>query len=453
MQPRLSRNLLLVTLVSATGGFLFGYDTIVINGANQYLKAFFNLTPFQEGFAGASAILGCIPGAMCAGFISDRYGRRNLLFLCAVLYGISAIWSAVPQTFTEFLIARFIGGLGVGASSMVCPVYVAELAPAKWRGRLGALFQVGIVSGALVTVFINAQIHGLGDESWNTAYGWRWMLGAELVPSLFFLGLLFFTSESPRWLLGRGREAEARVIFESVSDREQAGREIAAVKAVLGRDEGRFSELLGPRYRPALIIAVALMAGSQFSGINAIAYYSTKIFATAGAGMSDAFRATVMITLIGFVCALLAFALVDRVGRRPLLIFGNTVQVLALGTVAWFFFQGSAGLPLLVAVLVFGGVFNLAMGPLPWIISAEILPAKLRGRAMSVATFVIWSSCYVVAQTFPMLHDNPSVGPARTFLVYAACSLATLIFVLIKVPETKGRTLEEIESAWQARKR
>jgi len=198
-------SLLWVTLVAATGGFLFGYDTAVINGANQYLKAHFGLNPAQEGFAGASAILGCIPGAMVAGFLSDRFGRRKVLFLCAVLFAVSALFSAVPRTFNEFLIARFIGGLGIGMASMCCPIYIAELAPAARRGRLGSLFQLGIVVGIFLTLFINAWIQGRGDETWNVSTGWRWMLGAEVIPAMFLLSLLMVAPESPRWLIKAGR--------------------------------------------------------------------------------------------------------------------------------------------------------------------------------------------------------------------------------------------------------
>src|SRR5262249_11715411 len=193
--------LILVTLVAAGGGFLFAYDPAVINGANQYLKLHFGLTPFQEGLAGASAIAGCIPGAMLAGFLSDRFGRRRVLFLCAILYALSGLLSAIPRTFVEFLLARFISGLGIGASSMICPVYIAELAPAAKRGRLGTLFQFGIVSGIFLTLFINARIQGAGDEAWNTTMGWRWMLAAEVLPAVGLLALLFVVPESPRWLL------------------------------------------------------------------------------------------------------------------------------------------------------------------------------------------------------------------------------------------------------------
>lgn len=440
--------LALVTLVAATGGFLFGYDTAVINGANQYLKAHFNLTPAQEGFAGASAILGCIPGAMFAGFLSDRFGRRKVLFLCAILYAVSGLLSAIPRTFGEFLVARFISGLGIGASSMICPIYIAELAPPARRGRLGSLFQLGIVLGIFLTLFINAWIQGRGDEAWNAALGWRWMLGAEVAPAMLLLGLLFLVPESPRWLIQAGREAEAQRIMAGVTGPAQAQAELAAVKAVLGQEEGRLSELFHARFRAPLVIAVVLMAFSQFSGINAIMYYSTKIFTTAGVGVKDAFMSSVIVGLVNVVFTFVAIALVDRAGRRPLLLIGLAVQVAALGAVGGMFMAGAKGLALLVAILGFIAAFAMAMGPISWILCSEIFPTKIRGRAMAVATFTIWTSCYIVAQTFPMLNDHPAIGPAKTFFVYAVCSLGAFLFVLAKVPETKGRSLEEIEASW-----
>lgn len=448
-RPPVGGSLVLVTLVAATGGFLFGYDTAVINGANQYLRVHFDLDPVQEGLAGASAILGCIPGAMLAGFLSDRFGRRKVLFLCAILYAVSGLLSAIPRTFTEFLVARFISGLGIGASSMICPVYIAELAPATHRGRLGSLFQLGIVVGIFLTLFINARIQGLGDEAWNATRGWRWMLGAEVVPALGLLVLLFVVPESPRWLIGVGRVEEARRILEGVGGADHARQEIEAVRSVLGEEEGRFAELFHARFRRPLLVAVLLMAFSQFSGINAIMYYSTKIFTTAGVGVRDSFLASVIIGLVNVLFTFVAIAFVDRAGRRILLMIGLAVQVVALGTVGALFQAGIGGVPLLVAILVFIGAFAMALGPIPWILCSEIFPTKVRGRAMSLATFVIWSACYVVAQTFPMLNDHPAIGPAKAFWVYGAFSLAALGFVIALVPETKGRTLEAIERAWR----
>ncbi|HEY2082726.1 MAG TPA: sugar porter family MFS transporter [Verrucomicrobiae bacterium] len=453
--PARARGLMLtlVACVALAGGFLFGYDTAVINGANQFLKMFFHLTPFQEGIAGASAILGCIPGAMFAGFLSDRYGRRKVLFVCAILYALSGVLSAVPKTFTEFLLARFISGLGIGASSMICPVYVAELAPAVWRGRFGSFFQLGIVTGIFLTLFINARIEALGNPDWNVATGWRWMLGAEVLPALFLLVLLFFVKESPRWLVQVGRESEARVTLEKIHGATEAEAEIAATKDVLKQSKAGFFELLSnARFRKVLVIAVLLMAFSQFSGINAIMYYSTKIFTTAGVGVKDSFMASVVVGLVNLLFTLVAVALVDKAGRRILLLVGLVAQVIALGAVGWMFKTHIGGISLLIAILAFIGAFAMALGPIPWILCSEIFPARVRGRAMSVATFTIWASCYLVAQTFPMLNDSAAVGPALTFWIYAACSLAALIFVFFLVPETKGRSLEEIEASFAGRR-
>jgi SP family arabinose:H+ symporter-like MFS transporter len=333
---------------------------------------------------------------------------------------------------------------------MICPVYIAELAPAAKRGRLGSLFQLGIVLGIFLTLFINAMIQGAGDEVWNASSGWRWMLGAEVCPAVALFFLLFFIPESPRWLLQAGREREARQILEQVGGPVHAETEIVAVRQVLAQEEGGFSELFQHRFRKPLIIAVILMAVSQFSGINAIMYYSTKIFTTAGVGVKNSFSASVLIGLVNLVFTFVAIALVDKAGRRALLLVGLTLQVIFLGAVGWMFHTGVQGLGLLLAIVGFIAAFAMALGPIPWIFCSEVFPTKIRGRAMSIAVFTIWSSCYVVAQTFPMLNDSPAFGPAATFWVYAACSLFGLVFVWAMVPETKGRTLEEIESSWRA---
>jgi SP family arabinose:H+ symporter-like MFS transporter len=443
------RFILFATAVTSIGGFLFGYDTAVINGANSYLRAHMNLNSAQEGIAGASAILGCIPDAMFAGFLSDRFGRKRMLFFCALLYAVSGVLSAVPNTFGQFLTARLISGLGIGASSIICPIYIAEIAPEKWRGQLGSLFQLGIVMGVFITLLINKVIQGLGDDAWNTAMGWRWMLGMEAIPAVLFIALLFAVPESPRWLAQKGRENDARRVLESVGGADFAAHELAAIREAAGQEEGKFSELLsGPFFRP-LMLAVALMAFSQFCGINAITYYSTKIFEAAGGGKSAAFTSSVWVGFINLLFTFVAIALVDKAGRRPLLLIGTAVQTISLGLVGWMFHTGQGGVPLLLCVIGFIAAFAMSMGPIGWLFCSEIFPNKLRGRAMSVAGFTIWVSCYVVAQTFPMLNDNPAIGPARTFWVYAAVSLFSFMFVLAFIPETKGRTLEQIEQSWR----
>lgn len=449
VSQRFSNLLALVVFVTAIGGFLFGYDTAVINGANQYLKTHFGLNPAQEGMAGASAILGCIPGAMFAGFLSDRFGRRRVLFACALLYAISGVLSAIPETFFQFLAARFISGLGIGASSMICPVYIAELAPAEKRGRLGSLFQMGIVVGVFVTLLINARIQDLGGEAWNADIGWRWMLAAEVFPAVLLFGMLFFTPESPRWLVQAGREEEARDILTKVGGADSAAAEIAAVRESLSQEEGGFWELFGATIRRPLFVAITLMAVSQLSGINAIVYYSTKIFTTAGVGVKNSFMASVVIGLVNVIFTFVALAFVDRAGRRALLAIGLAVQVFALAATGWMFHTAQGGLALLAAILVYIAAFAMALGPIPWILCSEIFPTRIRGRAMSLATFTIWTACYAVAQTFPMLNDSEAMGPAKTFWLYGIFSLLGLFFVLAWVPETKGKTLEEIEASWR----
>ncbi|MEI7533542.1 MAG: sugar porter family MFS transporter [Verrucomicrobiae bacterium] len=445
------RFVLFATGVTAIGGFLFGYDTAVINGANSYLKVHMSLNPTQEGLAGASAILGCIPGAMFAGFLSDRFGRKKMLFLCALLYAVSGLLSAMPNTFNQFLVARIISGLGIGASSMICPVYIAEIAPEKWRGRLGTLFQLGIVVGIFVTLFINKLIQGMGNEVWNTAYGWRWMLGMEVVPAIAFIALLFAVPESPRWLAQKGRENEARDILTKVDGAEHAASEMAAIREATSHEEGRFSELFSGPFRKPLLIAVVLMACSQFCGINAIMYYSTKIFAAAGGSTATAFNASVWVGLINLLFTFVAIGFVDKAGRRPLLLIGTAVQTIALGLVGWMFHTNTSGLPLLLCVIGFIAAFSMALGPIGWLFCSEIFPNKVRGRAMSIAAFTVWVSCYIVAQTFPMMNDNSSIGPALTFWIYGGVSLFAFFFVLALIPETKGRTLEQIEKLWSGK--
>ncbi|MFH0992651.1 MAG: sugar porter family MFS transporter [bacterium] len=443
------RYILFVTVVTALGGILFGYDTAVIAGAIGNLEKYFNLNPFQTGWAGASAIIGCIPGAMVAGFLSDRYGRKKILLLSAVLYTISAIWSAIPQTLTEFIIARFIGGVGIGVSSMVCPTYIAEIAPEKYRGRLAALFQLGIVIGIFVVFFINMLIQQMGDEVWNLNSGWRWMLGSETLPAALFFFLLFLVPESPRWLLQNRRENQARGILNRMVGAEQAERDIAAVKAVSGEEEGKFVELFEPTWRKPLIIAIGLALFAQFSGINSIMYYAPEVFKSAGATTDAAFTSSVWVGLINLIFTFVAIAYVDRAGRKILLVIGTFIQTLSLGYVGWKFYEGGGGVSLLIGVLAFVGAFSMAMGPVPWIMISEIFPGRIRGRAASVGVLTIWVCCYIVAQTFPMLTD--SIGAAKTFWIYALCSLASLIFVIFYVPETKGKTLEEIEMGWRSK--
>ncbi len=437
--------------VTGIGGFLFGYDTAVINGANTLLKEHFRLDDHRDslliGLATSAAIIGCIPGAMSAGFLSDRLGRRRILFLCAVLYAVSGVLSAIPPTFLLFVLARVLSGAAIGISSMICPVYIAEIAPPAWRGRLGALFQLGIVLGIFMTLFINGRIQSPDDAQWNREMGWRWMLAAEAAPALIFVVLLVPIPESPKWLIQAGRVDEAGKILTRIGGPDYAAGEIASVRDVLSEEQGSLAELFSSAYRLPLTIACFIMLASQFSGINVVMYYSTDIFKAATGDADAAFRSSAWIGLVNLLATFIAILFVDKAGRKPLLLLGNAVQVAGLAAVGYVYSRDPHSPLLLLGVIIYVAAFAMAMGPIPWILSSEIFPAKLRGRAMSVATLAIWLACYVVSQTFPMLREN--FGPARTFWLYAACSAATFLFVLLVVPETKGRSLEDIEWSWR----
>jgi SP family arabinose:H+ symporter-like MFS transporter len=334
---------------------------------------------------------------------------------------------------------------------MVCPIYIAEIAPEKWRGRLGTLFQLGIVTGIFLTLFINLRIQAAGDAAWNSHSGWRWMLAAEVVPAIFLLAFLIKAPESPRWLIQAGRKELARPLLRKIGGAAYAEKEIDDVLAVVthGNAEVSFLDVFGKHYRRPLIIAVLLMVFSQFSGINAVIYYSTKIFAASGADQSAAFNGSAWVGLVNFLFTLVAIAWVDKAGRRPLLLVGTAMQAISLAWMGWMFYTGQSGSLLLAGVIGFIGAFAMAMGPISWLYCSEIFPAQVRGRAMAVATFSNWFSCFIVAQTFPMLNDSPAIGPAPTFGIYALCSLLSFFFVWKMLPETKGRTLEEIEASWR----
>jgi SP family arabinose:H+ symporter-like MFS transporter len=446
--PRLNLGyILLISLVAAFGGFLFGYDTAVVSGAIGFLKARFALSADLTGWAASSLLVGCMVGAIAGGPLGDGIGRRRSLMLCAGLFALSSVASALPQGLAAFAWARFAGGVAIGAASMLSPLYIAEIAPEKIRGTLVALYQLAIVVGILVVFFVNLQIQRLGDEAWCVRAGWRWMFASLAGPSVLFGLCLALVPESPRWLLRRGRRDAARGVLTRLGGPEHAARELAQIEAALRQEEGRFAELFTGRYRRPLTIGMLLAVFGQFSGINAIMYYAPEIFKAAGSATDAAFRQTVSVGLVNLLFTFVAIALVDRAGRRPLLIAGTLVQAVALAAVGVMAgADGHRGL-LLASVLGFVAAFAVAMGPIPWIVNAEIFPTALRGRAMSVTIFALWLADWVVTQTFPMLMEG--IGVARTFWVYAGCSLLSTIYVVLAVPETKGRTLEAIEASWR----
>lgn len=483
-------------LTVSLAGFLFGYDTGVQAGVQELVQQHFNLGNFWIGFTIASLDIGCVAGAASGGFLSDRYGRKGVLVACAVLFAMSGAASALPRYLWELIAARVLGGLALGASSMVAPVYISEISPERHRGRLTSLFQLGIVIGIFLVYWVNYGIaeHGLGTAvagataNWNVQWGWRWMLGSEALPALLFLILLMPIKESPRWLIVNDRRQEAKGILDRLLGPEKADREIAALTAVAAREEGRFLELFARRYRLPLLVALFLAVFSQFSGINSIIYYAPRLFGAAGMRTGSAFGSTALVGTVNLLFTFVAIGYVDKAGRRLLLAIGTAVQVLSLGTVGLVFalagrqpafavgdhvtFRGAMtrarfeelaakahatvtlmphftsveiGL-LITSVLVFIAAFAMAMGPIPWIVIAEIFPARIRGRAASVGVLTLWIAIFLVSLTFPWL--MVAIGLTATYFIYAACSLISFLFVLRVLPETKGRTLEEIESAW-----
>jgi len=442
-----------VAMIAAIGGLLFGYDTAVINGANEFLREYFAIaSDAQYGWACSCALVGCITGAICAGFMGDFLGRRKSLLVCAVLFAVSAVGSALPRSVEEFVVYRIIGGIGVGAASMLSPMYIAEIAPARLRGRLVSLNQLAIVIGILLAFFLNYFIQSFGSErfvgaqAWNVVRGWRWMFGNETVVAALFFLMLLLVPDSPRFLMARGKEDDARAVLGRIGAPAEVDAQVREIAAALREEHGTLGDLLRPGMKIALLIGIALAIFQQWTGINAIMYYSTNVFKEAGFAGDAAFASSVGVGLTNLVFTFVGIAFVDRVGRRPLLIGGAAIQAIALTVVAVAFARGSQGWWVLLAILSFVGAFAASLGPVIWVVVSEIFPTKIRGRAMSIATLALWTACYLLSQTFPMLLNK--IGASATFGLYAAISALCAIFVAWVLPETKGMSLEEIEGHW-----
>lgn len=445
--------LVLVCFVATLGGLLFGYDTAVIAGAIGFLKAHFHFTPAQMGWAASSALAGCVIGAALAGALSDMLGRRAVLVGCAGLFIISAIGTAVPESPFTFVIFRLLGGIGVGAASMTSPMYIAEISPARIRGRMVSLNQLAIVTGMLVVYFVNYFIAGLYDEAWNIRTGWRWMFASETVPALALWCLLLFVPESPRWLARQGRRVEALAVLGRINGVHQARQEMDSIEQSIAQEGGSVAQLLKPGMRTALAIGVVLAVLQQVTGINVFLYYAPEIFKRiAGAATDVAMMQTVIIGLVNLAFTVVAIWTVDRLGRKPLMIIGFSgmgLSLLALGLAAY---SQRTDAWVLVFILAYIACFALSVGPVTWVILSEIFPTRIRGRAMAIATVCLWAANFVVSQTFPMMDENEwlvaKFHKAFPFWVYGSLCAIAIVFVLLVVPETKGRSLEEIEQRW-----
>lgn len=443
-----------VCIVAALGGLLFGYDTGVIAGAIGFLESHFHLNPsFQKGWVAASALIGCTIGVSIAGLLSDFLGRKRTLIVAAILFFVSAVGTALPKNVTIFVIFRIIGGVGVGAASITSPMYIAEISPARIRGRMVSVNQFAIVTGFLVVYLVNYFIALQGTVAWNIDYGWRWMFGSEALPAFLLLVLLFFVPESPRWLTKYGRHEKALAVLSRVGGPANAERQLESIKNAIARESGSLAQLLKPGMRIVLVIGIVLAVLQQVTGINVFLYFGTEIFKKMGSGTHAALLKEVIVGVVNLTFTVIAIWTVDRLGRKPLMLFGSAgmgICLAAMGLAGYL--RQTTGMWMLIFILGYIACFALSVGPVTWVILSEIFPTRIRGRAMGVATVFLWLANYIVTQTFTMMDESPwlieKFRHGFPFWIYGVFCACLLVFVWRFVPETKGKTLEQIEKYW-----
>jgi sugar porter (SP) family MFS transporter len=452
--------LLPVCLVATLGGLLFGYDTGVISGAIEPMTAKFGLDASMKGWASGCVLLGCAAGVLMVGPISDRFGRKLAMFLAGILFLVSSIGTSLPQDITVFILFRLLGGLGIGIASMSTPMYIAEISPGNIRGRLVAVNQIAIVSGLALVYFINYFIAGCGDQAWNNEYGWRWMFASGILPSILFLLLLIKIPESPRWLIENKRDAEANAILAKVGGISFADAETVSIQESLKQEKGTWSELFSPALIVPLGFGIALAILQQVTGINVFMYFGTTIFKnmSQSTGVDAGMLAQAIVGGSGVLFTIIAIASVDKWGRKPLMILGTTgmmISLIAMGVMAQTMTDPTAASGWMLAfVIAYIACFGLSVGPVVWVILSEIFPTAVRGRALGLATFCLWIADYAVTQTFPMMDQNQYLidkyNHAFPFYVYAGFCVVMLA-VMVFIPETKGKSLEQIEAMWRVR--
>lgn len=448
----------LICLIAAMGGLLFGYDWVVIGGAKPFYEPFFNVsdaTPFLRGWALSSALMGCLIGAVIAGLLTDKYGRKKLLISAGALFTISAIGTGLSWDFASFIIFRIVGGLGIGLASNISPVYIAEMSPAPMRGKLVSINQftivIGILAAQIVNLFIAQPVPedattGFIEQSWNGQYGWRWMFGAETIPAFTFFLLMFFVPESPRWLLKYGKDKIAANILSKVGGTDYAAAEVKDIKATLKQDEiaqVNYRDLLEPRLLKIIGLGVFLTVLQQWCGINVIFNYAQEVFTAAGYSVSGLMFNIVITGVVNLIFTLLAMYTVDKIGRRALMIIGTLgltgiYAVLGIG-----YYTGATGVYMLILVVAAIACYAMSLAPVVWVVISEIFPNRIRGAAMSIAVFSLWAACTVLTLTFPYL--NNSLGAHGTFWLYGVLCLIGFVVIFTKLPETKNKSLEQIE--------
>jgi len=446
-----------ITLVSAMGGLLFGYDWVVIGGAKPFYERFFDITnsPYLQGWAMSSALIGCLVGAMASGYLADRFGRKRPLIAAATLFTIAAIGTGAANQFTLFIIFRLIGGLGIGLASAISPMYIAEISPAKMRGRLVSVNQLTIVIGILAAQIINYLIaekvpgsftDSMILQSWNGQTGWRWMFWAGTIPALMFFAFSFFIPESPRFLAKSGKWKSAAAILERIGGAQYAIQEQKEIAETLNGTSSKidWKALSSKKVRPVLILGVVLAVFQQWCGINVIFNYAEEVFTSAGYSVGDMLFNIVITGTVNLVFTFLAMRMVDSWGRRKLMLLGS------IGLAVIYFMLGSSyyfelkGLAILVLVMVAIATYAMTLAPITWVVLSEIFPNSIRGTAMAISTTALWIACFVLTYTFPIL--NKLLNASGTFWLYGFICFFGFLFILKKLPETKGNSLEEIEN-------
>jgi SP family sugar porter-like MFS transporter len=443
-------------MVSALGGLLFGYDWVVIGGAKPFYEKFFNIaqSPNLQGWAMSSALLGCLLGAITSGIFSDRYGRKKLLIFSAFLFTLSAVGTGASNQYNIFIIYRILGGVGIGLASNLSPMYIAEVSPAPVRGKFVSLNQLTIVIGILLAQLANWQIAepvapGATDReilaSWNGQTAWRWMFWAETIPAGLFFLLMFFVPESPRWLAKNGREAKVERILVRIGGVDYARKEYANIRQTLEKeiDKVNYRQLLEPALKKILLIGIVIAAFQQWCGINVIFNYAEEVFEAAGYGVSDILFNIVVTGSVNMVFTFVAIFTVDKLGRRALMLLGagGLAGIYVLMGAAYYFQISGAMLLLLVVLAI--ACYAMSLAPVTWVLLSEIFPNRIRGAAMAVATVSLWVASFLLTYTFPLL--NNAFGASGTFWLYGIICLGGVVFIYRKLPETKGKSLEEIE--------
>jgi MFS transporter, SP family, arabinose:H+ symporter len=430
-------------IVVALGGLLFGMDVAVISGAEQEIQQLWKLSDVLHGQAIASALYGTIIGALFGGVPAEKYGRKKVLIGIGVLFLISAIGTAFAPEVISFMTFRFLGGLGVGASSVVAPMFISEIAPAKNRGKLVATFQFNIVFGILLAYLSNYLLSGSGAEAW------RWMLGILAFPALAFVILMFFVPESPRWLMVHKKQySKAREILQ-VSDPEGVDEAVEAIHKSVQEDKQKasLSTFLKKRFTIPIILAILIAFFNQMSGINAIIYFAPRVFELAGIGKSAAFLQSAGIGLVNLIFTMLGLYLIDRIGRKKLMLIGSIGYILSLGAVATaFYFHYLGGIIVPVLLFFFIAAHAIGQGAVIWVFISEIFPNQVRSYGQSLGSSTHWVMAAIITSVFPFFANNPNIGPAKIFLFFTLMMVLQLVWVMAKMPETKGATLEEIES-------